>query len=253
MVSDAVQGPNVICVQIERGASITEDELYEYASSNFGRVMNCVMYADRGYAFVEFAQTADADRALASAYHTINGVKIRCRPRQQSTKFQTTVPSSTPLLHIGNFGSIDEEKVLLHFPQLQQISSYRDAHGQMYLRGAVDADAGDQLLSRRAFCLNGRVLHVFLDTNDYQSNDWQNSLLVRPVPQRLADYNLLDYFSQFGSIVNCYRQGLTDTYRIEYRDRTDLNGLLESDRPHLIKSVRLKIESVSREMKSKRN
>ena len=97
------------------------------------------------------------------------------------------------------------------------------------------------MLQRRAYCVNGRVLNIFIDGDD-KVTKCDNYLLVRSVPLRLNDYNLLEYFSQYGAILNCYRSGQTDEYHLQYRDRLQLDQLLSNKRIHLIKSARVQIE-----------
>jgi hypothetical protein len=112
----------------------------------------------------------------------------------------------------------------------------------MYILGLFDINDSIKLLLKRAFCLNGRVLNIFID-NDDKLTECDNYLLVRHVPYRLNDYNLLEYFSQYGRILNCYRYGQTDAYRIQYRDRKCLKQVLELNRLHVIKNVQIQIEN----------
>jgi hypothetical protein len=111
----------------------------------------------------------------------------------------------------------------------------------MYILGLFDINDSIKLLLKRAFCLNGRVLSIFID-NDDKLTECDNYLLVRHVPYRLHDYNLLEYFYQYGRILNCYRYGLTDAYRIQYSDKKSLNKVLQLNRIHVIKSARIQIE-----------
>lgn len=227
-------------MQLDRQAWISEEELFRHATKNFGHVLNCVLYENRGYAFVEFRHVQDAQRALASTEQQINGFPIQFRPRQNFRKISPSI-SLTRTVHIGNFHLRDEEKLPRHFPHLQNWTSHRNCFGQVYLLAEFDLPTANELLLRRAVCLNGRVLNIFLENED-QLTECDNYLLVRHVPFRLNDYNLFEYFSQFGRILNCYRYGQTDAYRIQYRDRAALDAVFQINRLHLIKSVQLQIE-----------
>ena len=90
--------------------------------------------------------------------------------------------------------------------------------------------------------MNGRVLSIFIDNED-RLTECNNYLLVRHVPFRLNDYNLLEYFSQYGRVLNCYRYGQTDAYRIQYRDPKNFKEILQSNRIHVIKGAQLQIEN----------
>ncbi len=90
--SDSLCGPKFVCVQIDKYAPITEDQLYEYTTKKFGRVLNCVLYNTRGYAFIEFDQLINAHRALASNYNRINGFDIQYCPRHDSSKILPLLP-----------------------------------------------------------------------------------------------------------------------------------------------------------------
>ncbi|CAF0771749.1 unnamed protein product [Rotaria sordida] len=238
--SDPLYGPKFICVQIDRYASITEDNLYEYTSKNFGRVLNCVLYKSRNYAFIQFHQINDAHRALASTNQKLNDYSIRYCPRNNSSKILPLL-SLTRLIHIGNFLNKDQENLQFYFSNLKNFTIHKNCYGQTYILGLFDINDSIKLLLKRAFCLNGRVLNIFID-NDDKLTECDNYLLVRNVPYRLNDYNLLEYFSQYGRILNCYRYGQTDAYRIQYRDKISLNKVLEFNRIHVIKSVQMQIE-----------
>ncbi|CAF1242725.1 unnamed protein product [Rotaria magnacalcarata] len=240
LVSDPLCGPKFVCVQIDKYASITEDNLYEYTSKHFGRILNCVLYDSRGYAFIEFHQLDDTHRALASSVHQLNGCSIQYCPRNKSSKILPLI-SLTRLIHIGNFLNKDQENLPLYFPNLQNFSIHKNCYGQKYILGIFNLNDSIKLLLKRAFCLNGRVLNIFMD-NDDALTECNNYLLVRNVSYRLNDYNLLEYFSQYGRILNCYRYGQTDAYRIQYRDKSSLNQVIEFNRIHVIKSIRMQIE-----------
>lgn len=239
--SDPICGPKFVCVQIDRYAPISEDDLYEYTSRNFGHVLNCVLYQTRGYAFIEFKRLTDVHRALASTKNRIRGVEIHYRSRHDTSKI-TPPLCLTRLVHIGNFSLKDQEKVQSYFPQLQTFTVHQNCYGQTYILGQFDINDSIKLLLNRAFCLNGRVLSVFSDNED-RLTECNNYLLVRHVPFRLNDYHLLEYFSQYGRILNCYRYGQTDAYRIQYRDRKSLENILQFNRIHLIKGSQLQIEN----------
>ncbi len=215
--------------------------MYEYTVKKFGRVLNCVLYNTRGYAFIEFDQLTNAHRALASSHDRINGTDIRYCPRHDSSKILPLIPL-TRLVHIGNFQHKDQDKLQFYFPNLQNPTIHENCYGQTYALGIFDINASIQLLLKRAFCLNGRVLNIFI-ANDDKLTECDNYLLVRHVPYRLNDYNLLEYFSQFGRILNCYRYGQTDAYRIQYRDRRSLKQVLEINRIHVIKNAQIQIEN----------
>ena len=239
--SDPICGPKFVCVQIDKYAPISEDDLYEYTSRNFGHVLNCVLYHTRGYAFIEFKRLTDVNRALASTKNRIRGVEIHYRSRHDTSKITPSL-CLTRLVHIGNFSLKDQDKVQSYFPQLQSFTVHQNCYGQTYILGQFDINDSIKLLLNRSFCLNGRVLSVFSD-NDDRLTECNNYLLVRHVPFRLNDYHLLEYFSQYGRILNCYRYGQTDAYRIQYRDRKSLENILEFNRIHLIKGSQLQIEN----------
>ncbi len=171
----------------------------------------------------------------------LNGYKIQYCPRHNSTKILSLLPL-TRRVHIGNFFPKDQNKLQFYFPHLQNFTIHENCYGQTYILGLFDVNDSIQLLLKRAFCLNGRVLNIFID-NDDKLTECDNYLLVRHVPYRLNDYNLLEYFSQYGRILNCYRYGHTDAYRIQYRDKKCLNKVLELNRIHVIKSVQIQIEN----------
>jgi hypothetical protein len=135
----------------------------------------------------------------------------------------------------------DQEKLPLHFPNLQNFTKHKNCYGEIYILGLFNFNDCIKLLLKRPFCLNGRVLNIFID-NDDKLTECDNYLLVRHVPYRLNDYHLLEYFSQYGQLLNCYRYGHTDAYRIQYRDRISLNKVIEFNRIHVIKSARIQIE-----------
>lgn len=239
--SDPICGPNFVCVQINKYASITEDDLYEYTSRNFGHVLNCVLYHTRGYAFIEFKRLTDVHRALASTDNKIHGVNIRYLPRHDTSRIFPPL-CLTRLVHIGNFSLKDQDRLQFYFPELQSFTVHQNCYGQTYILGQFDIHDSIKLLLNRAFCLNGRVLSIFIDNED-RLTECNNYLLVRHVPFRLNDYNLLEYFSQYGRVLNCYRYGQTDAYRIQYRDRTNFKEILQSNRIHVIKGAQLQIEN----------
>lgn len=214
--------------------------MYEYTSKNFGCVLNCVLYGSRGYAFVEFHQLDDAYRALKSSNQQLNGYSIQYCPRKVSSKIFPLI-SFTRLIHIGNFLNKDQENLSLYFPSLQNFTIHKNCFGQTYILGLFNLIDSIRLLLKRAVCLNGRVLNIFMG-NDDKLTECDNYLLVRNVPHRLNDYNLLEYFSQYGRVLNCYRYGQTDAYRIQYRDKISLNNVLEFNRIHVIKSIRMQVE-----------
>ncbi|UJR29074.1 hypothetical protein I4U23_010288 [Adineta vaga] len=240
LLNDTRDGPNFVFVQIGQFTSITEDDLYEYTSKHFGLILNCILYRSRGYAFVEFAQLNDANRAIRSSNHQINGYPIEYYPRNHSRKILPAL-SLDRLVHIGNYHQQDQDKLSTYFPTLQTFTIHQNCYGQMYILGVFDINDSIKLLLKRAFCLNGRVLNIFIESDDH-FNECDNYLLVRNVASRLTDYNLLEYFSQFGQILNCYRYGQTNAYRIQYRDRQSLKQVLQSNRIHVIKSVQIQIE-----------
>ncbi|CAF4275910.1 unnamed protein product, partial [Rotaria sp. Silwood2] len=240
LVSEPLYGSKFVCVQIDKYASITEDNLYEYTSKNFGCVLNCVLYKSRNYAFIEFSQLNDAHRALASSNQKLNGYLIQYCPRNNSSKILPLLPL-TRLIHIGNFLNKDQEKLQFYFSNLKNFTIHKNCYGQTYILGLFDINDSIKLLFKRPFCLNGRVLNIFID-NDDKLTECDNYLLVRNVPYRLNDYNLLEYFSQYGRILNCFRYGQTNAYRIQYRDKISLNKVLEFNRIHVIKSVQMQIE-----------
>lgn len=226
---------------MDRYAPISEDALFEYTNTTFGRVLNCVLYQTRGYAFIEFDRIVDANRAIASKCQKINGSPIEYCPRHDTTNIVQPIPL-TRLVHIGNFAHQDQDRLRRYFINLQNFSLHQNCYGQMYILGTFDINESAQLLLKRAYCFNGRVLNVFVD-NDDQLTECDNFLLVRRVPYRLNDYNLLEYFSQFGRILNCYRYGQTDAYRVQYRDKSSLEQVLRINRIHVIKSVQIQIEN----------
>ncbi|CAF4192890.1 unnamed protein product [Rotaria sp. Silwood2] len=240
LVSEPLYGSKFVCVQIDKYASITEDNLYEYTSKNFGCVLNCVLYKSRNYAFIEFSQLNDAHRALASSNQKLNGYLIQYCPRNNSSKILPLLPL-TRLIHIGNFLNKDQEKLQFYFSNLKNFTIHKNCYGQTYILGLFDINDSIKLLFKRPFCLNGRVLNISID-NDDKLTECDNYLLVRNVPYRLNDYNLLEYFSQYGRILNCFRYGQTNAYRIQYRDKISLNKVLEFNRIHVIKSVQMQIE-----------
>ena len=240
LVSDPLTGPKFVCVQFDRQSWFNEDELFRYTLTNFGHVVNCVLYENRGYAFIEFQNVFDAQRALASTNQKINGCEIIYRPRQNLRSISSTIQLKRTV-HIGNFHLRDQQKLSNYFPNLETSTTHRNCFGQIYLLAQFDLKTTNEILFKRAFCLNGRVLNIFVE-NDDQLTECDNYLLVRHVPFRLNDYNLFEYFSQFGHILNCYRYGQTDAYRIQYRDRKELDEVFQINRIHLIKSVRLQIE-----------
>ena len=203
-------------------------------------MLNCVLYNTRGYAFIEFNQLTDAHSALASTNQKLNGYTIKYCPRHNSSKIFPLI-SLTRLVHIGNFSQKDQDKLKFYFPCLQNFTIHQNCYGQIYILGLFNIIDSIKLLLKRAFCLNGRVLNIFID-NDDKLTESNNYLLVRHVPYRLNDYNLLEYFSKYGRILNCYRYGQTDAYRIQYSDRKCLDKILESNRIHVIKSARIQIE-----------
>ena len=239
--SDPICGPKFVCVQINKYAPISEDALYEYTSRKFGHVLNCVLYHSRGYAFVEFKRLVDVHRALASTDNQIRGVHIRYLPRHDTSKIPPSL-CLTRLVHIGNFSLKDQDKLQSYFPQLQSFTVHQNCYGQSYILGQFDIHDSITLLLNRAFCLNGRVLSIFIDNED-RLTECNNYLLVRHVPFRLNDYNLLEYFSQYGRVLNCYRYGQTDAYRIQYRDPKNFKEILQSNRIHVIKGAQLQIEN----------
>ncbi|CAF0959487.1 unnamed protein product [Adineta ricciae] len=241
LLSDARDGPNFVFVSIGRYIPISEDSLFDYTSIHFGRVLNCILYDTRGYAFIEFAQVNDANRAIRSSNHQINGYPFEYYPRNHSSKMLPQL-TLTRLVHIGNYLPQDQEKLSsFYFPHLKTFTIHQNCYGQMYILGLFDINDSIKLLFQRAFCLNGRVLNIF-NENDDQLNECANYLLVRNVASRLTDYNLLEYFSQFGRVLNCHRYGQTNAYRIQYRDRQSLTQVLEYNRIHAIKSVQVQIE-----------
>lgn len=239
--TDPLCGPQFVCVQMDRYAPISEDDLFRYTNKNFGRVLNCVLYKHRGYAFIEFECVIDANRAIASKCQKINASPIEYCPRHDTTKIAPT-PSLMRLVHIGNFASQDQDKLRAYFPNLQNFSLHQNCYGQIYILGSFDINESIELLLKRAYCFNGRVLNVFIDNDDILT-ECNNFLLVRRVPYRLSDYNLLEYFSKFGRVLNCYRYGQTDAYRVQYRDKTSLERVLQVNRIHVIKSVQIQIEN----------
>ncbi|CAF0715401.1 unnamed protein product [Adineta steineri] len=241
LVCESFYGPKFLCVQINKYASITEDCLYEYTTKHFGRVLNCVFYSSRGYAFIEFDQLDDAQRALSSSNNEINGCKFQYYPRHNNSNKILPLLPLTKLVHIGNFLSKDQDKFLNYFPNLQNFTTHESCYGEIYILGLFNINDSIELLLKRPFFLNGRILNIFIDIDD-KLTECNNYLLVRNVTYRLTDYNLFEYFSKFGYILNCYRYGQTNAYRIQYRDRISLHKVLQFNRIHVIKSVQLQIE-----------
>ena len=207
---------------------------------NFGRVINCVLYRDRGYAFVEFDRIEDAEKAIEHGEREINGNYFKYLPRQNQSSV-TLNSSTTKKIAVGNFQERDFEKLHVYFPSQTDLTLQKNSSNQTYVVGEFPSDEALRILMRRPICLNGRVLNIFCPDDD-QSIENSHYILVKNVSLRLSDYNLLEYFSQYGRILNCYRLTNQETYRIQFQNRFGFHEFSRLNRIHEVKNAYLSIE-----------
>lgn len=240
--SESINTKNILFVNVAKNPPFNENDLFEYSRKTFGRVLNCTLYADRSYGFVHFDREYDALKAISATDCQINGRSFRYLSRSAPLKASVSPSvSTTKTVHIGNFRRLDEAKVLQIIGPFQTKFSYTDSSGQNYVSISLDDQSRSHLLNRRPICLNGRVLNVFSDHEEQHKNEL--SVLIRYVPQRLNDFNLLEYFSQFGRVLNCFRLEKSDCYSVRFENSADLASDLSAIGVHRIKGAPVKVET----------